>query len=185
MEVFHLSDTANAAIPADIREQFHCDDHGRVLFFATPPLDLVPPAEKRLGHSLKYLAAKAAKEERLRVIEREKRKVAEDDADIEQSAKRPRTDEQIALAAKVENLTEKALDLLANQVAAGTDGFYKAVYGERAEEAKMADRKKREWRVLADKLSERKAAQIAAFSKDLSSDSLDLKRGGVYLEDSN
>ncbi|KAL1962791.1 hypothetical protein VTN77DRAFT_9160 [Rasamsonia byssochlamydoides] len=185
IEVFHLSDTANAAIPENIRKQFHCDDQGRVLFFSTPPLDLVPPAEKRLGHSLKYLAAKAAKEERRRAMEQEKRKAAEDEMDVEQPSKRPRTDEQKALAAEVENLTEKALNLLANQVAAGTDEFYKAVYGDKAEEAKMADRKERERQVLAEKLSEKTTAQITALSKKVTSNSLDLKRSGVYLADLN
>lgn len=60
VEVFHLPDSASASIPADIRAQFHRDEHNRVLFFTAPPYNVpaVPDASKNLGHSLKYRAAK-------------------------------------------------------------------------------------------------------------------------------
>lgn len=186
IEVFHLSDTANAAIPSEIREQFHRDDHGRVLFFSTPPLDLVPPAEKRLGHTLKYLAAKAAKDEQRRVKAQEKRRAEEEAAQAEQTAKRARLEGDRATAAKVERLTEKAITVLTDQVVAGTDAFYRTVYGDRAEEVKAADRKEHERRVVADKVSRKVTTRINAQSTDgLAPTITDLKRSGVYLEDVN
>ncbi|RDW67978.1 hypothetical protein BP6252_09374 [Coleophoma cylindrospora] len=42
-ETYTLHDDANATIPADIRNQFPCDDEGRVLFFSKPPF--VPAVE--------------------------------------------------------------------------------------------------------------------------------------------
>ncbi|OJD20932.1 hypothetical protein ACJ73_07733 [Blastomyces percursus] len=75
VETFILSDNANAAIPEEIRRQFHCDERGRVLFFTSPPLDVVPPAEQTgLKHSLRYLAAKKerAKLVQKKRVEREK-----------------------------------------------------------------------------------------------------------------
>jgi chromatin structure-remodeling complex subunit RSC1/2 len=186
IEVFHLSDTANAAIPPEIREQFHRDDQGHVLFFSTPPLDLVPPARNRLGHSLKYLAAKAAKEEQRRAREQEKRQIEEEEAHAEQIAKRARLENDRAMAAKVESLTEKSVALLANQMVAGTNAFYQAVYGDRAEEIKAADRKEHARNILADRLSRKVTTQINSRSKDgLALNIADLKRSGVYLEDVN
>lgn len=38
-EAYVLSDSANASIPKEIRDQFPRDDQGRVLFFTQPPLD--------------------------------------------------------------------------------------------------------------------------------------------------
>ncbi|KAI9816942.1 MAG: hypothetical protein M1826_001714 [Phylliscum demangeonii] len=66
VEVYHLTESVNNAVPADIRAQFQCDDRGRVLFFTAPPLDpveagwvsLSPP----LQHSARYLAEKARRE---------------------------------------------------------------------------------------------------------------------------
>ncbi|KAI9738207.1 MAG: hypothetical protein M1834_008705 [Cirrosporium novae-zelandiae] len=37
-EVYTLSDAANAAIPPEIRNQFHCDNNGHIVFFTKPPL---------------------------------------------------------------------------------------------------------------------------------------------------
>jgi chromatin structure-remodeling complex subunit RSC1/2 len=58
-EVFHLPDAANAAIPADIREQFQTDAQGRVLFFAAPPIPDTESGKTKLAHTPKYLAWKA------------------------------------------------------------------------------------------------------------------------------
>ena len=38
-EVYTLADTSNMSIPKEIRDQFPQDEQGRILFFATPPLD--------------------------------------------------------------------------------------------------------------------------------------------------
>jgi hypothetical protein len=73
-----MSDAANSSIPLEIRQQFPCDDQGRVLWFTTPPLHhTVAPLEaishkdgKPLAHTPKYLAAK---EKRKALIEERKR----------------------------------------------------------------------------------------------------------------
>jgi chromatin structure-remodeling complex subunit RSC1/2 len=65
VEVYHLLDSANASIPPDIRAQFHRDEHDRVLFFTAPPIDAspIPKSARTLGHSIRYLAAKARERE--------------------------------------------------------------------------------------------------------------------------
>lgn len=125
IEVFHLSDTANAAIPEDIRDQFHCDDQGHVLFFSTPPVDFIPPSKKKLGHSLKYLATK---EEHQRKVAERKRKLADEKMERDEAAKRQRAEVETALAARAEALTGKALETLVQHVVAGTDQLYESLH---------------------------------------------------------
>lgn len=136
VEVFHLGDAANSAIPATVREQFQRDEYGRVLFFSSPPLDMVPPASKRVCHSLKYLAAR---EERRKLIVERKRKAAAVREQREEEARRRRAEENIVLASKVEDLTEKALSLLSTQISASTDEFYRHLYKGKADMVKQAD----------------------------------------------
>lgn len=162
IEVFHLSDNANTAIPEDIREQFHCDDQGHVLFFSAPPLDIVPSVQQRLGHSLKYLAAK---EERRKLVEQKKRKESSGREELEKSAKRQRADNETALAAKVEDLTTLAIGTMTNQIELGTDIIYKFLYHDQAEKAKAAANQTREQKVLADHASRKRTAQILAHSE--------------------
>ena len=68
VETYVLSDTANAAIPSDIRQQFQTDEQGRVLFWTTPPIDRLPRVQPETGtplmHSAAYLAKKLEKETR-------------------------------------------------------------------------------------------------------------------------
>ncbi|KAI5289065.1 hypothetical protein KEM52_000914, partial [Ascosphaera acerosa] len=71
VEAYTLPDDLNASIAADLRAQFQCDEQGRVLFFSTPPLDVVGPSAAspgltveggrahRLEHSAAYLAVRA------------------------------------------------------------------------------------------------------------------------------
>lgn len=178
IEVFHLSDAANAAIPADIREQFHCDDYGHVLFFSSPPLDITPSVQQKLGHSLKYLAAK---EERRKLVEAQKRKEREEQEEREKSAKRQRADEETALAARVEALTSKAVDVMTNQVMKGTDTIYEILYHDNAPKAKEADAKAREQRLLAEKAARRITAQIQAQSEKASF--VSLKGSALYMDE--
>jgi chromatin structure-remodeling complex subunit RSC1/2 len=62
IEVFTLSDTANASIPAHIRDHLPQDDSGRVIFFTKPPVvhDFTVRGKEGtvLRHSEKYLKAK-------------------------------------------------------------------------------------------------------------------------------
>ncbi|KAE8148807.1 hypothetical protein BDV25DRAFT_11156 [Aspergillus avenaceus] len=157
IEVFHLSDAANAAIPDDIREQFHCDDQGHVLFFSSPPLEIVSPLQQRLGHSLKFLAAK---EERRKLVETKKRKEGLEREEREQRSKRQRADEHTALVAHVDSLATKAIATMTSQMMAGTDMTYEFSYRDQAGKAKLADAKALEQRILIDRIDREKTAQI-------------------------
>ncbi|KAE8395397.1 hypothetical protein BDV23DRAFT_178914 [Aspergillus alliaceus] len=162
IEVFHLSDAANAAIPEDIREQFHCDNQGHVLFFSSPPLDIIPPFQQKLGHSLKYLAVK---EERRRLVETKKRKEREEWVEQDKRAKRQRANEEAALVARVESLTTKAISAMVDHIGAGTEMLYKFLYRDQAERAKQINARTLEQRVLTDQINREKTAQIQARSK--------------------
>ncbi|KAL5332812.1 hypothetical protein BJX70DRAFT_382917 [Aspergillus crustosus] len=129
IEVFHLSDTANAAIPANIREQFHCDDQGHVLLFSSPPLNIGSTVQRKLGHSLKYLVAK---EERRKLVEAKKRKGSLEREESARALKRQRADEQTALAARVEAAAEKAIEAMTKNIIDGTEQIYKTLYQDRA-----------------------------------------------------
>lgn len=148
VEVFHLVDSANSAIPDDIRRQFHCDERGHVLFFSAPPLDIIPATQPRLGHSLKYLAAK---DERQKKVAERKRKRAEDQKQRDDEAKRQHADEETALAARVETLAPKAIACMLQQVASGTDELYQALSQNQADGARAAAAEARESRIQADR----------------------------------
>jgi chromatin structure-remodeling complex subunit RSC1/2 len=172
MEVFHLSDAANAAIPTDIRQQFHCDDHGRVLFFTTPPLDPVAPIQQGLGHSLRYLAAK---EERKKLLGEKKRKESQAQQEYEISSKRAKAEQEDAVNRRVEILMEKAVNVLAFQIRRDTEEFYKLQYGDDASITETAD--KRRWMAM----NEQSGSQKEGFK--ISSPFISLKNSGVFLGD--
>jgi chromatin structure-remodeling complex subunit RSC1/2 len=70
-EVYTLAENLDAAIPAEVREQFQRDENGRVLFFTAPPLNRanngVAEQYAGLGHSVSHLASnKQLREERAR-----------------------------------------------------------------------------------------------------------------------
>ena len=178
VEVFHLSDAANLTIPTQIREQFHCDDRGHVLFFSAPPLDIIPPTQLKLAHSLKYLAAK--EEHQQKVAER-KRKKAEDQQQRDEEAKRRRADDETALAAKVETLAPKAVEHMVRQMVAGTDQLYQTIYQDEADKARAVDTQIRDRRVLADRLARQQTAQIQAGTKN--EGFVSLKGSAMYLGD--
>ncbi|PLN77969.1 putative RSC complex subunit [Aspergillus taichungensis] len=179
-EVFHLSDVANEAIPADIREKFHCDDQGRVLFFSSPPLDIIPSLQPKLGHSLKYLAAK---EERRKLVESRKRKESDEEQERAENAKRQRADEETTLASRVEALTVKAMEAMTENIVSGTDTIYEMLYGGQAGQARHADAEVHNRRVSADQISHNKTAQIQARSKATSLTSL--KARAIYMDEIN
>ena len=130
VEVYHLGDSANAAIPEDIREQFHRDEQGHVLFFTTPPLDVLPPAKpgSAIGHTARYLAKKL----RLQIARKEKRK-AEGLLEIEEDSgnKKPRlgaTDPSVL--ARAEQMRDRALNIWMARIQQGTVALYKDIYGD-------------------------------------------------------
>lgn len=178
VEVFHLVDAANAAIPEDIRKQFHCDERGHVLFFSAPPLDIIPPFQPQLGHSLKYLASK---EERQKNVTERKRKLAENQKQRDEEAKRQRADEETALAARVQDLIPKAIETLLQQVSSGTDELYQGIYQDEADSARAADTRARDSIIQIDRLAHQQTAQIQAQSSN--EGFVNLKGTAMYLDD--
>ncbi|KAH7138079.1 hypothetical protein B0J11DRAFT_475353 [Dendryphion nanum] len=127
VEVYILSDHANSQIPQDIREQFQRDEQGRVLFFTAPPLNtpsIVRKEGSSLGHSARYLAAKAKREALIAA----KRKSTEAGAvDREENAKRLRIESETKLQRDVAKLGEQALEALEIQLAIMTKKDMEAV----------------------------------------------------------
>lgn len=165
VEVFHLSDAANAAVPADVREQFHHDDQGRLLFFSTPPLDPVPPTNQQgLAHSAKFIAAR---KERMRRIAEKKRKDILDRKGTEVQAKRARIEAIERSKEEMEGLERDTLIALTNHIQKGTDEFYRIHFGDRAKEVQAEEeelwrkrreefqKKKREDEELAERLTKK------------------------------
>ena len=123
-EVYYLPDAANSSIPQQIRQQFHCDANDRVLFFTSPPLDTLPPYKEgaALGHSVRYLAAKAKREALL--TEKRQREQAEEPA-REEARKKARKAEEEEQKLALRNTTAKALDKLQEQLAEGIRASYR------------------------------------------------------------
>jgi chromatin structure-remodeling complex subunit RSC1/2 len=149
-EVYVMSDAANSSIPLSIRQQFPCDDHGRVLWFTTPPLNNPPGlAEvvsgrdgKVLAHTPEYLAKREEKRklieerrmerEKEREREKEKRAMGIAEEGLRESggnAKRRKvTDPQID-GVLLQNLTDQILD--------SNKKWYKVQYGDQAAEVEV------------------------------------------------
>ncbi|CAG7997621.1 unnamed protein product [Penicillium nalgiovense] len=177
VEVFHLSDAANAAIPEDIRDQFHCDDHGRVLFFSAPPVDFIPSSKQKLGHSLKYLATK--EEHQKKVVER-KRKLADEQMEREDAAKRQRAEVESELVGRAGALTGKALETLVQRIVTGTDQLYAYLHQARDDVIMDLDGT-RERGTVADRQAMEQTQQIQAQSAQ---DGLvNLKGTALYLDE--
>jgi chromatin structure-remodeling complex subunit RSC1/2 len=128
VEVFVLNDHANASIPQDIREQFQRDEKGRVLFFTAPPLNIEQPLTKdgrALGHSARYLAARAKKD----AMRAAKRRGEEADApEREEAAKKTKVEEEEKFKNAVSELGTRALKALEDQLAAATKAELEAAY---------------------------------------------------------
>ncbi|OCK84394.1 hypothetical protein K432DRAFT_422613 [Lepidopterella palustris CBS 459.81] len=165
VEVYHLNDHANASIPPEIREQFHCDEQGHVLFFTAPPLDPVAPAKEgaALGHSVRYLAAKAKREA---LIAQKRKQDATQLADRETEVKRRKKTEEERFVEQVGEFGAKALRALEGQLVQATRREFEVLYNggmeegvrrevERLERVQRAERERarvsRERRVREDK----------------------------------
>lgn len=148
-----MSDAANSSIPLEIRQQFPCDDHGRVLWFTTPPLNITPaPSQlispkdgKPLAHTPEYLAAK---EKRSKLIAERKQQIQErmkaaaqtdqtndDINDSHQSPKRRRKATTVT-EAQVDHLV---LQTLTDQILNANLQWYKSQHGDRAAEVEAYD----------------------------------------------
>lgn len=179
VEVYHLSDAANLAIPADIRQQFHCDERGHVLFFSTPPLDLILPVQPQLAHSLKYLARR---EDRQQAVAERKRKREEEESQRLDEEKRRRVDEEVDIAARVQALAPRAIECMVKDVVAGTENLYAMFHQGNVGNARSADTAARENRIMNDRLSRQQTEQIQARSN--TEGYVNLKGNAVYLGDS-
>lgn len=96
VEVYTLRD-ADAQIPAEVREQYHTDDKGQVLFFTAPPLNRphsgIAEESATLGHSVRFLSGlQEHREKRKRA--REERDEAERVVRAEKLAKEMQAREQ-------------------------------------------------------------------------------------------
>lgn len=111
MEVYQLDDAVNAQIPLEIREQFQCDEDGRMLFFTQPPLDRahrgIASESAGLGHSVRYLADRARE-----VEDRRAKRKARDELRQQEEAKR-----QAAELEAAEKEKQELMDLAGNMFA--------------------------------------------------------------------
>lgn len=136
-EVYILNDSANFSIPPDVRERYHRDAQGRILFFTAPPLDV--GESKALGHSVRYLAEKAR---RMREI-MEKRKAKDTDKAVEeQAAKRIKIEEDVHVQVTAQELQEAALLEMARRMDAGTGQIIRGMYGDRWKEGELIEAEK-------------------------------------------
>lgn len=130
IEVWHLSDAANQAIPPDVLEQFQRDEHGHILFFTAPPLEVLP-SEKQgagLGHSVRYLAAKMKREAMLQ----EKRKREEEDGGggLQEEKRRKIAAEREKAAKEEQAVTEQALRVWEQHLVEATKKEFRSLYGD-------------------------------------------------------
>jgi chromatin structure-remodeling complex subunit RSC1/2 len=120
VEVYILNDHANASIPPEIRQQFQRDEQGRILWFTTPPLNASPIVHRPgqpLGHSARYLAAKAERDAKIAA----KRKAEEADAAARaDQTKKARIEATTKFELDVKALSFKAMTALEDQLALAT-----------------------------------------------------------------
>ncbi|KAJ5469461.1 hypothetical protein N7539_009079 [Penicillium diatomitis] len=176
VEVYQLNEAANNAIPPEIRNQFHTDEQGHVLFFSSAPLDPVPAAPTKLSHSLKYLATK---EERREKVAEYKRKFLEQQAQKEETAKRQRLTKE-DMDSLVDEFMPKALEQLIEQMEAGTKEIYRDVYGENAEQMRAIRMKKLELEREADRERRKENEKINAQIK--AKQEVSLRKKPLYMD---
>ena len=180
IEVYRLPDSANAAIPPDIREQFQRDDEGHVLFFTTPPVDVLPPVGEgsAIGHTAKYLASKL----RRKIALKEKREAEGAPADGDVPApKKAKKEQQEPSAQYVEELRDKGLKLLINQMNQGTEDIYKSVYGDTWKEG--MEYEQQQLKIKQAEAAKFRAELEASRRKREEKDKVDMHGSGVYLDD--
>lgn len=193
VEVYHLSDSANASIPEDIREQFQRDEQGHVLFFTTPPLDVLPPTKPggAIGHTARYLAAKVRR--KIALAEKQKAATTTSTADLPDlssdgpAPKRAKAegedddDAAASFAAQVAEMKNQAVDLMVRQMDQGTEALCKDLYGEHWAEGMRIEREKvaKAQAGRMRQLAELEAGEARRREKTRVS----LMGNGVYLDD--
>ncbi|KAL8915579.1 MAG: hypothetical protein Q9171_000144 [Xanthocarpia ochracea] len=181
-EVFRLSEQANAQIPEEIRQQYQQDEHGNVLFFTAPPVDVLPPTKEgsAMGHTARYLAEKL----RRKIAMKEKRMAEDLPEDLEEpkpKKMKPAFDED--LAGQIQTLRDEALQMLIDQMQDGTKAIYGTIYGPQWEEgARFEEARTAKHQAEA---RERIAATADLMRKKVESETVSLTGNGVYLDDFN
>ncbi|KAL9006561.1 MAG: hypothetical protein Q9188_000721 [Gyalolechia gomerana] len=181
-EIFRLSEQANTQIPEEVRQLYQQDEHGNVLFFTAPPVDVLPPTKEgsAVGHSARYLAEKL----RQKMALKEKRKAEGLPEDFEEPKPKkaaPAVDEN--LAGQINEMRDKALRMLIDQMQEGTEAIYKGVYGQDWEEgakfeaSRTAQRQAEAWK--------EKTALAESERKRKESETVSLMGTGIYLDDFN
>ncbi|KAL9114165.1 MAG: hypothetical protein Q9227_001937 [Pyrenula ochraceoflavens] len=202
-EAFVLPDTANASIPPNIRAQFQQDDQGRILFFTTPPLDILPPTKpgQALGHTPSYLVAQDKREQA--ISEDRKRKFLEKARAAEErdrtkrarvaaaasyashaangEAEQEEEGEEGDIASQLEALKSKALQVLVSQIQRGTQDFYEAEYGEKAADVQAVDDERYKERQVLWEEQERDWKRVLKSSERV--DVTGLRGSGVFKDD--
>jgi chromatin structure-remodeling complex subunit RSC1/2 len=128
-DAYHLPDAANFSIPADIRDQFQQDDHGRVLFFTVPPADTADDSKPKLVHTPGYLAGRA---KRIREQVEAKKRRAEEDARAEKQLFKRIKEDPDAVAKDIER---QAFDHINQSLLNSTITLLKKIHGDDWERA--------------------------------------------------
>jgi len=180
VEVYRLPDSANAAIPQDIREQFQRDEDGRVLFFTTPPVDALPPVGEGtvIGHTAKHLANKL----RRKMALKEKREAEGLPSDGETPAlKKAKVEQEEPSLQRVEDLRDRGLRMMIEQMNQGTEAIYKSVYGDTWEEGMEYEQGRLQ--VAQAEAAKRQAELEASERKRREGEKVDMYGTGLYLDD--
>jgi len=180
VEVYRLPDSANAAIPQDIREQFQRDEDGHVLFFTTPPVDALPPVGEGtvIGHTAKHLANKL----RRKMALKDKREAEGLPPDGEAPAsKKVKVEQEEPSQQRVEDLRDRGLRMMIEQMNQGTEAIYKSLYGDTWEEGMEYERGRLE--IAQAEAAQRMADLEASERKRREREKVDMYGTGVYLDD--
>lgn len=117
IEVYVLPDHANLSIPREIRQRYHQDAAGRVLFFTAPPVPNPPEPISETNqprrHTVRYVAEKA----RRAGLIAKKRKEREDRQAEATATNKVRRNDEREISEQLDFLKGRALALLGHQLA--------------------------------------------------------------------
>ncbi|KAL8658396.1 MAG: hypothetical protein Q9226_001040 [Calogaya cf. arnoldii] len=179
-EVFRLSDQANAQIPNEIRQQYQQDEHGNVLFFTAPPVDVLPPTKEgsAMGHTARYLAEKL----RRKMAMKQKRMAEGLPEDFEErQPKKRRAKFNEDLTGQIQTMRDEALQVLIDQMQDGTEAIYRDIYGSQWEQGasfEVARTAKHQ-----AEARERLAAAVDLSHKKEETETVTMTGTGVHLDD--
>ncbi|KAI9889026.1 MAG: hypothetical protein M1814_006029 [Vezdaea aestivalis] len=131
---FVLSDAMNSRLPEEVRDLYHTDDQGRVLFFTTPgtggasrpqvAVDRV--TGETLCHSARYLAARKAQAAAKKAYADEQAREREEE---EHKRKKLKTEADAKQAGEESELLQRALLAFAESNLDGTEALNRAMMG--------------------------------------------------------